>query len=862
VGQRRLALSLAKGEMALATATMTATYIRLLDDEGLGLSEIGGKGQSLARLASAGLPVPNGFHITTAAYNEFVSQHHLEEMIKAQLVTGETAGQAAAIAALFAERDIPPKIAAAVLWAYHRLGSPRVAVRSSATAEDLPDASFAGQQESFLNVVGDDQLLAAVHRCWASLWTARAISYRARHGIQADTVSLAVVVQELIDADASGIMFTADPVTGDDTLIEINATWGLGEAVVGGQVTPDTITVERASGRIMRTVINAKTIMTGLTDGGTTALSVSKDRQDAPAVTESQVPKLVALAIMVEDLFKDPMDIEWCRRDDQLFVLQARPITTAIHPDPWNDSRSGDFLWTNTNVGEAIPDVMTPATWSMVQVFLTDAMATASIPPYVGYGRIGGRIYLNLSVTMTLSAVVGVSEKRYRSLTEEVFGRLPDDLEIPPVKARRIDIIRAVLPMGVHVLREARRDVKVLDTYLAAHPALCDRRRAQITKIAWPTELADLWTDVLNAEFHRVSWMLSAATRSSGASFITTRKRLQRLVGDAAANALTAGLGGQGGQLASLGLLDGLEQLAAGEIDPDTFNRRYGHRGPHEFEISLPRPGEDPDWIDKQLAARAASATSYHDLLRAQEEKRSEAWAELEQRHRLHARTLHRQLQSWAKISRDRERARSEVIRYFWVLRTYALKAGELTRLGDDIFFLDKAEIVRVLQGETISSRLIKQRRAAYQAYSALPPYPALIRGTFNPYVWAADPNRRSDLFVEGSVSEADVAVRGFPGSAGVVEAPVRLINDAADGAALLPGEVLVTTITNVGWTPLFPRAAAVITDVGAPLSHAAIVARELGIPAVVGCGNATMRLRTGDRVRVDGTAGTVEVLR
>ncbi len=847
---------------------MTATYIRSLADEGLGLSEIGGKGHALARLASAGLPVPNGYHITTAAYHDFVARHLLEGPIRAQLATArdpsdEATGRvAAAIHALFTGREIPAEIATDVLRAYHQLGSPPVAVRSSATAEDLPEASFAGQQESYLNVVGDNQLLQAVRRCWASLWTARAISYRARHHIHTDKISLAVVVQELVDADASGILFTADPVTGDDTMIEINAAWGLGEAVVGGQVTPDTITVERASGRIMRTVINTKTIMTGLTNGGTAALQVPMDRQDAPALTESQALRLVDLAIMVEDLFKEPMDIEWCRTGDRLLVLQARPITTAIHPDPWNDSRSGDFLWTNTNVGEAIPDVMTPATWSMVQVFLTDAMATASIPPYVGYGRIGGRIYLNLSVMTTLSAAVGVSQKSYRYLSEEVFGRLPDDLEIPPVNARWRDIIRAVLPMALHVLGEARRDAKVLDAYLTEHPALCERRWAEIAAVATPVELADLWTNVLSPEFHRVSWMLSAATRSSGASFITTRKRLQSLVGDAAANALTAGLGGQAGQLASLGLLDGLEKVAAGEIDRDTFNRRYGHRGPHEFEISLPRSGEDPDWIDRQLAARATSAANYRDMLRAQQEKRQEAWAELEQRHPVHARILHHQLWVWAKISRDRERARSEVIRYFWVLRAYALRAGELTGLGEDIFFLDKAEIVRVLLGETISPRLIKQRRAAYQAYSALPPYPALIRGYFNPYAWAADPNRRSDIYIEGRVAEADVAVRGFPGSAGVVEAPVRVLSDAADGAALQPGEVLVTTITNVGWTPLFPRAAAVITDVGAPLSHAAIVARELGIPAVVGCGNATMRLRTGDLVRVDGTAGTVEVLR
>jgi pyruvate,water dikinase len=827
---------------------MTATYIRTLEDEGLGLSEIGGKGRSLARLATAGLPVPDGFHITTAAYDAFVTEHHLRDRIKAQLdqADAETPEHAAdGIAALFTDRTVPRQIAAAALAAYRRLGSPPVAVRSSATAEDLPNASFAGQQESFLNVIGDDQLLAAVRGCWASLWTARAISYRARHKIAHDTVSLAVVVQEFVNADASGITFTAHPVTGDDSMIEINAAWGLGEAIVGGQVSPDMFTVARSSGQVTRTMINTK-----------------PDQQGPPALSPSQVSRLFDLALMIEDLFDDPMDIEWCRVGDQIFILQARPITTAVHPDPWNDSRTGDFLWTNTNVGEAIPDVMTPATWSMVQVFLTDAMATASIPPYVGYGRIGGRIYLNLSVMMTLSAVVGVNEKRYRSLTEEVFGRLPADLEIPPVEARRLDVVRAVLPMGLHVLGEARRDVKVLDSYLAEHPALCARRRAEIGTVTDPVELADLWVDVLSPEFHRVSWMLSAATRSSGASFVTTRKRLQRLVGDAAANALTAGLAGEAGQLASLGLLDGLEQVAEGEIDRETFNQRYGHRGPHEFEISLPRPGEDPKWVERQLARRADLATSYRGLLDAQEHKRAQAWAELERRHPVQARILHHQLRGWAKISRDRERARSEVIRYFWVLRAYALKAGELTGLGADIFFLDKTEILRILEGETISAKLIKQRSWAYQSYSALPPYPALIRGAFNPYAWAADPNRRSDLFVEGSTSQAEIAVRGFPGSAGVVQAPVRVLRDAADGAALQAGEVLVTTITNVGWTPLFPRAAAVVTDVGAPLSHAAIVARELGIPAVVGCGNATMRLKTGDQVRVDGTAGTVEVLR
>jgi rifampicin phosphotransferase len=414
----------------------------------------------------------------------------------------------------------------------------------------------------------------------------------------------------------------------------------------------------------------------------------------------------------------------------------------------------------------------------------------------------------------------------------------------------------------LHVIGEARRDAKVLDAYLAEHPELCDRRRAEIAAITTGPDLADFWSEVLDPEFNKISWMLSAATRSSGASFVTTRMRLQRLLGEAGANALTSGLRGKAGELASLGLLDGLDQLARGEIDRDTFNRRFGHRGPHEFEISLPRPAEDPDWIDQQLAQRSQGpGPSYRELLAAQERRRDEAWADLERRHPWQARILHHQLARWAKIARDREHARTEVIRYLWVLRTYALRAGELTGLGSDIFFLDAAEIVRALWGETISPAVISRRRSAYRGYCALPSYPALIRGRFDPFAWAADPNRRSDRWVQGDASAADPAIRGFPGSGGVVEGPVRVLDQAGDGDRLRRGEVLVTTVTNVGWTPMFPRLAAVVTDVGAPLSHAAIVARELGIPAVVGCGNATMRLRTGDRVRVDGSAGTVEVL-
>ena len=655
---------------------------------------------------------------------------------------------------------MPPEVAEAIVAAYAALGSPPVAVRSSATSEDLPTASAAGQQESYLNVRGRDQLLRAVRGCWDSLHGERAVAYRRQHRISEAEVTMAVVVQRLVSAEASGVMFTADPVTGDDSTMVINSGWGLGEAVVGGLVTPDTFAVDRRSRQLISQTVGAKTIMTVTTRTGTAERPVPTRRAYPGQPQPGQAEQLAGLGIRISELCQAPMDIEWCRVGDRLYILQARPITSrgrhpVTGPDPWNDSRSGDFLWTNTNVGEAIPDVMTPATWSAVQTFLSDAMATASIPPYVGYGRIGGRIYLNVSVMMTLSRAVGVSERSFRSLSEEVFGQLPDDLEIPPIPAQRLRVLRAILPMAAHVIGEARRDSRVLAAYLDAHQELCARRRAEIALVDSGPDLAELWADVLKPEFERVSWMLSAATRSSGASFITTRKRLQGLVGDVAANALTAGLGGRHGQLASLGLLDGLEQLADGVIDRTTFNDHYGHRGPHEFELSMPRPAEDPDWIEAQLAQRSQATADYRAMLAEQETRRDAAWSELERKHPVQALLLHRQLATWAKISRDREHARSEVIRYLWVLRAYVLRAGELTGLGDDIFFCDAAEIVRALNGETISPTVIAERRAAYRAYCSLPPYPALIRGTFDPYAWAADPHRRSDLYVADAAPQA-----------------------------------------------------------------------------------------------------------
>lgn len=860
------------------TTIVHTGYVHPLSEPGGELASLGGKALSLVRLTEAGFNVPAGFCLTTDAYAAFVAANGLDRVI-AQLTRrldvadpGAVDRVSGIITTGFEAGDLPASVVNQLRQAYAGLGYGRVAVRSSATAEDLPTGSFAGQHESFLDVGDPGSLLDAVRRCWASAWSPRALVYRGRQGIAVGDVAVAVVIQEMVNAQASGVLFTVDPVTGLDSAITINGAWGLGEAVVGGDVTPDTFVVDRRSGRLSKQRIAGKAVMTVRSAGGTTLAPVPDDLRHRPSLTKAQALRLARLGRRVESLFQQPVDIEWARVDAELFLLQARPVSTRRRADPWNDSYRGDFLWTNTNVGEAIPDVMTPASWSMIQVFLTDAMATASIPPYVGYGRIGGHIYLNVSVMKTLSGVVGVNERQFRALTEEVFGLLPDDVEIPPVPAHWLKVATSVVPMGLHVLSEAQRLARKLDGYLAEHPALCLRRRAEIAAVAEPRELAALWRTTLAPEFHKISKMLSAATRSSGASFVTTRKRLQEMVGPAGANAVTAGLGGEAGDLASLDLLTGLEQLDAGRIDEATFNARYGHRGPHEFEISRPRSGEDPAWLAAQRAQRTPEVKAQVAARQEQQDQvRALAWIRLRHRFPVQARLVRRQVDQWGRIARHREHARSEVVRYFWVLRAFAQRAGELTGLGDDIFFLDLPEILEALAGQPLDPDEIAYRRGVHARYAALPPLPGLIRGRFDPFGWAKDPSDRVDPRGAGRDRRAGehdrpgdvrVTVSGFPGSAGVVEGTARVVLTAADGDRLRPGEVLVSNVTNVGWTPLFPRAAAVVTNVGAPLSHAAIVARELGIPAVVGCGTATRDIRDGDRIRVDGSAGRVEVLR
>ena len=402
-------------------------FVLALDDASARLSLVGGKGASLARMAVAGLPVPAGFHITTAAYRRFVAANELQRAILAAVAATKaddpaTLEEAARqIGRLFAQSAMPDEIAEAIGLAYAALGGGDlpVAVRSSATAEDLPELSFAGQQETYLNMHGEAMVLDAVKRCWASLWTARAIGYRARHHIAQEEVSLAVVVQELVAAEASGILFTANPLTGARDQVMINAAWGLGEAIVGGQVTPDTVVVEKATGAITTQQITEKDVMTVRTQSGTHEEAVSADRRAQAVLSPAQAAELARIGVQIEGLYGQPMDIEWALHDGHVSVVQARPITALPEPAAGPQvTRAAEWklpnpkgLYYRASVIELLPDPLSPLfatlglpAWARATAGAMGSVGLANVFPDELLITINGYGYYNMSLTPVQTA--------------------------------------------------------------------------------------------------------------------------------------------------------------------------------------------------------------------------------------------------------------------------------------------------------------------------------------------------------------------------------------------------------------------------------------------------------------------------
>lgn len=773
----------------------------------------GGKAHTLARLAQDGYAVPDGFVITAEAFD------------------GD---------------DLRPAAWQQVQRQAAKLGNGAVAfaVRSSAQAEDSAVASFAGEFETVLDVRGDEALRQAIHTVYASRRSARVVAYAQAQQLDGEQ-TMSVLVQRMVPAELAGVLFTADPLSGDRAHMAGNFVQGLGDRLVSGEASGQSFTLDWPRGDY-----------------------------EGPDELRPYARRLFRLGQRLENALGQPQDVEWAISGNKLWLLQSRPISTMQAYNPrtgiWNDSLGGDYLWSNSNFGEAVPDVMTPLTWSLVRIYAEETFGNPLPGEHQLMGNIGGRFYMNLSLFASMMHTLGFSRERMNRESQEFFGDLPEDVDVPILPFRRWQVLRGFVPFALRALVRRVRNLRQLSAFTAEMPTRVADLEEAIAGADTPAALLDVWQETFEPLLRRSYQMMQAGTSRYENSYRPLRRKLADQVGEEDANLLLSGVSNGDEHLASLGPLLGLWQVAQGQMSREEYLQRYGHRGPHEFEVSWPRPAEDPQWLDRQLATLVD--IDVPGMLARRRAQKKEAWTRYVERFPKEAARMQKKLEEAAQKARGREAIRSETTRLLSTARSFALQAAALTGLGDDVFFLWLAELVDVLRGEGHDKRKVLShihvRREAHKRLSDLPPYPALINGRFDPFAWAAAPARRSDIFDAHAAQKhatppekANGHLRGLPASAGIVEGSVRWLQSPDEGNLLQEGEILLAVTTNVGWTPLFPRAAAVITDVGAPLSHAAIVARELGIPAVVGAGDATMRLQTGDRVRVDGARGVVERL-
>ncbi len=516
-----------------------------------------------------------------------------------------------------------------------------------------------------------------------------------------------------------------------------------------------------------------------------------------------------------------------------------------------NCTNMGDEIWINTNISETIPDVYTPLTWSIGKILDE------------GSGNIYGRPYMNISRRINvIKAIMGPFSKGALKRIFDLYGELPKGMTIPNHPMSRSEAFKMMPPNALGIGKASRNATRTLKPFLKGTPDWQKKMKLKIENAETPDVLQQIWIKELKPYVLK-AWLNAGAAATGMQKITSLSKKLTKMVGPENCAILMSNLRGEQ-QLESLGLVRGISKVLSGEMSKEQYIEQYGHRGTHEYELSLPVDAENPDWIEKQVREYESLGIDVEKMLINQRKKFDEAFVRFIERYPNKIMWLKKELKSASNVMILRERARSEFVRVYRLIRLFALKAGAFHDLGEKVFLLYIDEVEQLLSGGEIKWEIIPIRRANYEKYKRYPPFPSVIKGRFDPEAWANNPDRRTDYY-DASMPNVEIdstdMLKGHPGAAGSVKGLVRVIHRFEDAHQLLPGEILVTTTTNIGWTPVFPKALAIVTDVGAPLSHAAIVAREMGIPAVVGCGDATIRLKTGDKVKVDGGQGTVEIL-
>ena len=855
------------------------------------LAAVGGKAANLGVLTAAGLPVPPGFCVTTEAYRLVAASTGLDALLDAD--PADLAGQARDV---LLAAPVPDEVRDAVLAEYRRLGDDvPVAVRSSATAEDLPFASFAGQQDTYLNVVGADAVVDAVRRCWASLWTDRAVAYRAANGIDHHAVRLAVVVQEMVQSAVAGVLFTANPVTGKRREAVIDASPGLGEAVVSGAVNPDHFVVDTASGEILeRGLGDKRLVIRSLPGGGTEQV---EHAQDGACLTDEQVRDLAALGARVEAHYGSPQDTEWALdADGALWLTQARPITT-LFPLPDGATAEDPRVFFCFSVAQGLERPITPAGQAGIRLLSSGMSELFGFP--IATRLDGAPIYREAGQRVFIDATTILRSKPGRAIAPRVLDVM---------EARSAVVLRGLfddprfsllhqswgpfLRRFVKVAARYRLPVRLVQTVW--NPASAHRRMAEIGRT--------------QAELLSISDSASALQRLNHCELVLgerTTRVLPMIFPLAGAGFAMLGLAGkvlgdrlEPGDLQAV--LRGLPHNVTTEMDLElwhlatairadeesstmvrttpardlaqrfhdgllpavaqtglaAFLAKWGHRAVAEIDLGLPRWSDDPT----HLLGVLANYLRLDDPKLAPDAQFARGAAEAEAAIDRLARKAGRVRRGFVRFALGRARLLAGlrempkyhlIVTFGHVRRQVGLVGAELAANGvldtaDDVYFLDFTDIREALGGKDFRA-VVADRRESYDRE---------MRRRRVPRVLLSD-GTEPEAVASQSSPAGPGALIGTPASAGVVTGVARVVLDPV-GAHLEPGEILVAPSTDPGWTPLFLTAGGLVMEMGGANSHGAVVAREYGIPAVVGVPDAVSRITTGQVITVDGALGTV----
>ncbi|QSQ25542.1 phosphoenolpyruvate synthase [Pyxidicoccus parkwayensis] len=871
---------------------MRADVLGLQEVDRTRITAVGGKGASLGELLRLdGVRVPDGFCVSTEAFKRALREAPMlgEWLERLSLLKAEDRDGIREVSAEIRTRIeglvIPEDIQEAITRFHSRLGEHAAyAVRSSATAEDLPTASFAGQQDTYLNVIGKPAILSHVSRCWASLFTERAVNYRLQHGFDHRKVYMAVVVQKMVVPQAAGTLFTADPVTSNRKVSSIEACFGLGEALVSGRVNADGYKVR--NGQVTeKTVATKKWATRALAEGGTQERELEPARQDSPVLTDEQLVRLERLGRQIEGHFGHPQDIEWCLVDDAFYIVQSRPITT-LYPIP-EVGDSGRHVFLSVGHQQMMTDPMKPLGLSLWQL-------TAARPMYAAGGRLFVDIVKELASpagrTMLLNGA-GASEPLIKDALMTLIER-GDFVGPPPEAPPAPDSAQDKPAMPAWSAPPPVDDDPAIVTELIARSQASLEALKQDIQTKSGTDLLDFIVE--DGQQLRKSLLGSqgfgALMAGMNAASWLNEKMMAWLGEKSAADTLSQSV--QNNITSEMGLalldvadairphpevieylqtardetfLEGLSRLGGGKAAHDAiaaFLDRFGMRCVGEIDVTRPRWRERPTTLVPLLLGNiksfepGAGSRKFEQGRQEALKKEQELLARLKQlpEGEQKAGETQRMINRLRIFIGYREYPKYGIVSRYFIYRQALLKEAErlvqarVLQEKEDISYLTIQELREVVRTKQLDGEIVSRRKDEHERYRKLTP-PRVITS--------------EGEIIAGAYKRADLpagALVGLPVSSGVVEGRARVLLDLAD-AELAAGDILVTPFTDPSWTPLFVSIKGLVTEVGGLMTHGSVIAREYGLPAVVGVEHATRLIRDGQRIRVHGTEGYVELL-